>query len=111
MLRLYNEGDPCARAIYERAAGQLYGLAAAIRRSLRFAPGEPVRITYTGGVFRAGECILRPLRERVEAAGDVLTAPAFSPISGAVGYAARHHLSGDALEKLMREADRAGNPA
>jgi hypothetical protein len=47
----------------------------------------------------------------VEAAGDVLVAPAFSPISGAVGYAARYHLSGEALENVMREADRAGNPA
>ncbi len=111
VLRLYNDGDPCARAIYERAAGQLYGLAAAIRRTLRFGPDEPVRITYTGGVFRAGECILRPLRGLVEAAGDVLVAPAFSPISGAVGYAARYHLSGEALENVMREADRAGNPA
>ena len=107
VLGLYNEGDPCARAIYERAAGHLYDLAAAIRRTLRFAPDEPVKITYTGGVFRAGECILRPLRERVEAAGDILAAPAFGPLSGAVGYAARHHLSGDALERLMQEADRA----
>lgn len=106
VLKLYNEGDPCARAIYEKAAQHLYELAAVIKRTLCFDKDEPVRVTYTGGVFRAGDCILRPLRACVESAGDVLVTPAFGPLSGAVGYAARHHLSGDALEHLMQEADK-----
>ena len=106
VLALYNMGDPCARGIYEEAAGHLCDLAAAIKRGLNFSPDERVRVTYTGGLFKAGACILDPLRERVEAMGDVLVAPAFGPLSGAVGYAARGHVTAEALERLMGEADR-----
>jgi len=45
-------GDAVAREILLSAAGELAHLAAAVRRQL-FAPGEPARVAYVGGVFRS----------------------------------------------------------
>lgn len=105
VLDLCRRGDPEAARIYREAAAELAALVRALKRQIGFAADAPVRVSYTGGLFRAGECILSPLRERIEEMGCVLVEPAFGPLAGAVGYAARASLSEDKLERVMQAVD------
>lgn len=105
VLDLCRRGDAEAARIYREAAEELAALVRALKRQIGFEGEEPVRVSYTGGLFHAGECVLAPLRARVEEMGCVLVEPAFGPLAGAVGYAARGYLDADALENLMRAVD------
>lgn len=84
-------GDAAAVEILDRAAGELAAIIDAVREQLGFEPGEPVRLSYSGGVFRTGEGILAPLRARLarSPARYALMAPRLSPSLGAALYAAR----------------------
>ncbi len=84
----FDAGDPHAKAIYDEAADELW---LAIRTTVRALNLErsPFRVSYSGGLFRAGACILDPLRQRIEAAGGTLVAPRFEPEEGAVLMAMR----------------------
>jgi N-acetylglucosamine kinase-like BadF-type ATPase len=84
-------GDAAARDIFARAAIELAQIAEALRRRLEFAPGETVRISYSGGAFGAGELLLTPLREalRKQDPAFALCRPLHEPHVGAALYAAR----------------------
>ena len=92
-LRAAQRGDPAALAIYCRAAEELTEMATAIRRQLAFTAGEPVFVSYSGGLFRAGETIMAPFRACMDREGFTLTEPRYSPVLGALILAARGHLS------------------
>lgn len=102
-LRAAQRGDPAAVAIYRRAAEELTEMATAIRRQLAFTAGEPVFVSYSGGLFRAGETIMAPFRACMDREGFTLTEPRYSPVLGALILAARGHLS---LEESDAMADR-----
>ena len=103
-LRAAQQGDPAAQDIYRRAAEELTETADAIRRQLDFPAGEPVPVSYSGGLFRAGETIMVPFRACMERAGYTLVQPKYSPVLGALILAARGHLS---LAESDAMADRA----
>lgn len=103
-LRAARQGDPAAQDIYRRAAEELTETADAIRRQLDFPAGEPVPVSYSGGLFRAGETIMVPFRACMERAGYTLVQPKYSPVLGALILAARGHLS---LAESDAMADRA----
>jgi len=105
VLDLCRRGDPEAARIYKEAAYELAALVRALKQRIGFAQGAPVRVSYTGGLFHAGEYILSPLREYIEKMGCVLVEPAFGPLAGAVGYAARASLDTGKLERLMQAVD------
>jgi N-acetylglucosamine kinase-like BadF-type ATPase len=90
-------GDDEAGRIFERAAFELAAIIDAIRLRLGFAPGEGVRLSYSGGVFRGGDLILGPLKARLERLSPdyELVAPLLSPALGSALYAAR--LAGEPL--------------
>lgn len=76
-------GDPEALAIYRDAASELAQLARVLVGRL-FADGdEPVRTTYVGGVFRAGDVVFGPLRQALPERCQLLP-PAHEPDLGAV---------------------------
>ena len=66
VLDLCRRGDPEAARIYREAAGELGALVRALKREIGFEGEDPVRVSYTGGLFHAGEYVLAPLREYVE---------------------------------------------
>ncbi len=81
--RMAEDGDPSAREILQRAAQQLALLAASVRRQL-WGEGEPVRLTWTGGLFHSTTVLER---FRILAAlEDQLTceAPLHAPAVGAL---------------------------
>lgn len=103
-LRAARQGDPAALAIYRRAAEELTEMARAITARLDFPAGDPVQVSYSGGLFRAEEVILAPFRAEMSCAGFSLVPPAYSPAVGALALAAETHLPPEAVELLMSRA-------
>lgn len=90
-------GDPVATGILQEAAAELSLLVTAVATRLGMS-GEAFPIVAAGGVFRAGEPILAPLRARLAAC---CPQAAFSlaemrPAWGAVLFALRHLAAPDA---------------
>jgi N-acetylglucosamine kinase-like BadF-type ATPase len=90
-------GDHEAVRIFERAAFELAAIIDAIRRRLGFTPGETVKLSYSGGVFRGGDLVLGPLKACLATLSPdyALVAPMLSPSLGSALYAAR--LAGEPL--------------
>lgn len=103
-LRAARRGDAVAGDIYRRAAEELTEMAEAIRAQLSFPAGAPVAVSYSGGLFRAGETIMAPFRSCMERGGFTLSQPLYTPVVGALILAARQHLPQEAAEHLAAEA-------
>ncbi len=88
LSEMYAAGDPYAEAIYAEAAQELWLAIRATAQKLGIA-NSPFLVSYSGGLFRSGECVLGPLREHVRAGGGKLVAPRFEPDLGAVLIAMR----------------------
>ncbi|MDR1533344.1 MAG: hypothetical protein LBS62_14385 [Clostridiales bacterium] len=82
-------GDPVSRRIYGEAAEELCIAITAVADRLGLNNGSGFLVSYSGGLFKAGDCILTPLAERVTKAGGRLTAPLREPEIGAVFMALR----------------------
>ncbi|MBQ8162212.1 MAG: hypothetical protein IJ083_15915 [Clostridia bacterium] len=104
LKNIWDMGDPVADAIYRRGAAELADLVRALMGRLHFE--VPPMVSYSGGLFRGGDCILVPFREEVEALGARLTQPRFGPMAGAVGLAARDHVDRETLLSIMEGVDR-----
>jgi N-acetylglucosamine kinase-like BadF-type ATPase len=74
--------DPICIQIFEDAAYELELLTKGIMRQLDFEK-KPIKVSYSGGVFKAGDLILAPLRERLEKNDMVLVQPKNEPVYGA----------------------------
>jgi N-acetylglucosamine kinase-like BadF-type ATPase len=81
-------GDATAAAILRQAGEELAALVAAVARQIGFPEGEPIPVSYSGGVFAAGGPILEPFEQALPAGCD-LRAPLLAPEIGAALYAAR----------------------
>jgi N-acetylglucosamine kinase-like BadF-type ATPase len=83
--------DAASREIVEEAGREMAQAAGAVIRRLRMQR-ERFVVGYVGGVFAAGELILEPLREEVEAVAPkaYLTAPALKPVEAAARMAGEH---------------------
>lgn len=84
-LKAYHAGDPCAEQLYVRAAKELSSVVATIIKKLDFKK-NPVSVSYSGGLFKAGDCIIKPFEKEITSIGGVLVKPLYSPIIGAIIY-------------------------
>lgn len=87
LKEIYDAGDPNATALYREAAGELWLAAEAVAKKLNMSNGFGV--SYSGGLFKSGDCILKPLSEAVQSGGGKLIPPRFTPELGAVLMAMR----------------------
>ena len=76
-------GSPSAKALYCKAADELCLLVAAIRDKLDFSQW-PFWVSYSGGLFKAGELVLPRFSKGIENAGGKLSTPKFEPAYGAL---------------------------
>jgi N-acetylglucosamine kinase-like BadF-type ATPase len=81
-------GDPEAQKIYASAAWELCQTAVAVAQKLDLS-GPDFLVSYSGGLFKAGSCILEPLAQCMNQAGGRLIAPVCPPELGAVFMAMR----------------------
>lgn len=98
-------GDAQARQLLVRAGDELAALAAGVARNLGLAGIQAVPVSYSGGVFAAGDLVLGPLQAALarRLPGATLKTPRFGPELGAALYAARlggRPLPAAALAKL-----------
>lgn len=84
------QGDAVAKSIVDLAAQQLASCVLAVARRLKIADSA-FPIAYVGGVFKAGDVLLAPLRAAVaaEAAKATVQAPLRTPVEGAAQMAIR----------------------
>ena len=82
-------GAPSAKAIYNEAARELRLLVSAIRNRLDFSE-NPLTVSYSGGLFRAGELILPQFSQEIGKENGKLASPRFEPVEGAVLLAFQH---------------------
>ena len=109
VARAARDGDIEAMRVFDDAARELAAIIEALRQALQFELGERVCVSYSGGVFNAGELILAPLRHHIERYSKTyeLKTPMLAPSLGAAIYAARvvaQPLSPAAIERLRMES-------
>ena len=76
-------GAPSAIALYREAVQELVLLVSAVRNKLDFSE-KPFTVSYSGGLFKAGDIILNQFSEEIEKDGGKLLPPQFEPVQGAV---------------------------
>lgn len=84
-------GSSSAKALYERAAAELGLLAAAVKARLNIGDGQPLAISYSGGLFKAGELILPLFADVIGKIGGKLVKPRFEPAGGALLLACQQY--------------------
>jgi N-acetylglucosamine kinase-like BadF-type ATPase len=105
VARAAHDGDTAAIRIFDEAARELAAVVEAVRQALEFGPNETVPVSYSGGVFNAGELILDPFRRHLEQRSGTyrLQPPLVTPSGGAAIYAAKlaaQALSVRAMQRL-----------
>ncbi len=104
-------GDRQSLAIVRQAAVELALMVDATCRQLEFAAGEPVPVSYSGGVFdNVGALLLEHFTASLHAhrPGYQVSEPVLPPAIGAALYAAKRHgrpLTGAAIEHLRAQTD------
>ena len=76
------QGDEVCVKIFQDAAFELYLLAIGLVRQLSFEE-RPIKVSYTGGVFKSGELIFGPFEKLLKDGGMELVKPLNTPIYGA----------------------------
>jgi N-acetylglucosamine kinase-like BadF-type ATPase len=97
-------GSQSAKALYGEAARELLLLVSAVRNRLDF-PEKTWNVSYSGGLFKAGDLVLPQFLQGIEGDGGILSPPRFGPVEGAV-LLAFQHFDPDGLayiQKLMEE--------
>ncbi len=101
-LKAWKLGDETAVLIYRSAAEELVLMAETIRRKLPALPRTGTVLSYSGGLFKAGDAIMVPFREIAAEKQFTLTQPKFPPYIGTLSLAAYGILS-DAVRVSMME--------
>ena len=98
-------GSPGAKALYEEAVMELLLLVSAVRNQLDF-DGNRLCVSYSGGLFKAGDLVLTQFSSEIEKRGWKLSAPRFSPVEGAVLLAFQHFYPEGLpqIQKIMTES-------
>ena len=94
-------GDKACIELYKKAAFELIKIAIGVRSQLAFIHSA-IDLSYSGGLFKAGELILEPFKELAQNNGFVLKTPLMSPAEGAVLLAIDKfsHKNFDAAKKM-----------
>ena len=94
-------GSNSTKALYKEAAGELCSLVAAICNKLKF-DRHPFPVSYSGGLFKAGDLILPHFFAGVKAEGGKPVMPMYEPVYGALLLAFEKFNPGG-LQELQRK--------
>lgn len=90
LKKAYEVGDVIAAELYREAAKELSLSIHAVAKKLGMSGGS-FKVSYSGGLFQSGDCILLPLAKEVEQIGGQLVKPKFSPDEGAILFAMKSY--------------------
>lgn len=80
-------GDKKAIEVYKKAAYEHSLTVKALINKLNFEMGDKINVSYSGGVFNAGDYILEPLKKYLKEEKIKLIKPILKPVTGAALYA------------------------
>lgn len=101
-----DQGDCCAIDLYRQAAYELSLIVVAIINALDFEKDRPITVSYSGGVFKAGNFVFSPLIDDLRDYNIELREPLLTPATGAALYAflnAGGKKSEEIVENLRRQ--------
>ncbi len=81
------KADKFAVSIFDEAAKELSLMVKFLIKSLDFPTDQVIPVSYSGGVFKAGELILSPLSKHLSLEPVKLVTPLMQPVTGAALYA------------------------
>ncbi len=99
-------GDKNAIETYRQAAYEYSLTVDAIIRKLNFDRSKKVVVSCSGGVFKVGDFIMKPLEEYVCKGGVILKEAELEPVTGAALYALKLHqgdMSNDIVTSLKKQ--------
>ncbi len=100
LKEIWEAGDPCAQKIYEEGVRELWMGVEAVAQKLGFS-GKPYQVSYSGGLFKSGDCVLEPLRKEAQKSGVRMVVPHFEPDVGALLMAVRHKMPDFDVHKFV----------
>lgn len=83
---LANKGDIYANRIYIQAAEELFEMTGSLVRRLKFK--KPILVSGTGGVFRSGNCLIKPFESKLQTINAQYIKAAMQPDQGSIVVAA-----------------------
>lgn len=101
-LQAAQAGDLAVVALYKKAADELALMIRALKNKLRFST-QQIPVSYSGGLFHAGELVLQPLREQVSMLSCELQTPKHSAVEGALMLAMEHACADAAAESVQHK--------
>ncbi len=90
LKKAYELGDEIAANLYSEAAKELALSIHAVAKKLDMRDSN-FNVSYSGGLFKSGDCILQPLAKEVKEIGGQLVAPKFSPEEGAILFSMKSY--------------------
>ena len=93
-------GSRSAKMLYREAVGELLLLITAVRDKLDFSE-KKWNVSYSGGLFKAGDLVLPQFLQEIEREGGNLSAPRFIPVEGSV-LLAFQRFNPDGLERIQK---------
>ena len=98
------QGSASAKKLYDNAVNELLLLVNGIRKQLDFSE-KPWTVSYTGGLFKAKELVLKQFSQKIEKDGGKISPPCFGPVEGAVLLAFQNFYPEGLshIQKLMKE--------
>ena len=99
--KAYKKGDKTMKTLYSKAADELAEMAQTVKNQLSFRTSNSIQVSYSGGLFKSGDLVLTPFREKIEASGLTLVHPKYPPFIGALAIGARKHLNDARLQDLL----------
>jgi N-acetylglucosamine kinase-like BadF-type ATPase len=100
LKKAYEFGDVNAAKLYREAAKELTLSIHAVAKKLGMSDSS-FNVSYSGGLFKSGDCILLPLAKEVEHIGGQLVKPRFSPEEGAILFAMKSYQKDMDLTKIV----------
>lgn len=104
--RAADQGDCYAVDAYKQAAYELSLIVSAIIKRLNFDADKSIAVSYSGGVFKAGDLIFIPLKKYLNECNITLKEPLLSPVAGAalcalINYSGRRNK--ETVDNLRRQ--------
>lgn len=81
------KGDQLALELYQKAAYEYFLIVKAVTKKLNFDQDKKIKVSYSGGVFNAGDFVLKPLHKYLDSEKYELQKPILRPDLGSALYA------------------------
>jgi len=108
LYKAAEQDDPKAIEIFRETAYEHSLTLKALIKKLKFADNQEILVSYSGGVFKSGEYVLKPLKEYILTNNIKLIKPVLEPVTGASLYALEFDkkvISKEIVEKLKNEEE------